>query len=85
MVEFTHVIKEEPGLHARPAGLIAKKAKELGTSITIVCGDKSCDATKLIRLMGLEALTGDTLTIRVEGPEEAALADAFRSFLEDVV
>ena len=35
MAKFTYVITDEVGLHARPAGLLVKKAKELGAKITL--------------------------------------------------
>ena len=41
MKEFTHVINDPLGLHARPAGLLAKLAKPYAdTVITITKGDK---------------------------------------------
>ena len=54
MREFTYVIKDPVGLHARPAGLLVKKAGEFTSRITIESGGKSAEAKKLIMLMGLE-------------------------------
>ena len=42
MKEFTYVIKEELGLHARPAGLLVKEAKKFqsATSMGVKQGDE---------------------------------------------
>ena len=41
MKEFKYVITDEVGIHARPAGLLVKKAKEFTSTITISKDDKS--------------------------------------------
>ena len=51
MRTFTYTIKDELGIHARPAGMLAKAAKELDSEITITKEDKSVGATKLMALM----------------------------------
>ena len=35
MKTFSYTVKDEVGIHARPAGLLAKKAKEFQSTITI--------------------------------------------------
>ena len=41
MKEFTYVIKEELGLHARPAGLLVKEAKKFQSATTLVAMGKT--------------------------------------------
>ena len=53
MLEFRYVIKDETGLHARPAGMLAKLVRDADCAVTITKGDKSIDAGKLIAVMGL--------------------------------
>ena len=53
MKTFEYVIKDEVGIHARPAGLLGKKCKEFASTVTIAKGDKEAVATKLMALMGL--------------------------------
>ena len=36
MKEFTYTIKEPVGIHARPAGMLAKEAKSCQSTVTIV-------------------------------------------------
>ena len=53
MKTFSYTITDEVGIHARPAGLLAKKAKEFESVCTIEKGGKSGNITKLLALMGL--------------------------------
>lgn len=82
MIKFDYTIKDLLGIHARPAGEIAKIAKGLDSSITIFNGTKFASASKLMALMGLGAKNGDTITVTIEGGNEAAAEKAIREFLE---
>ena len=54
MKEFSYVIKDALGIHARPAGMLAKKAKSYAdTTVTISANGKSVNAGQLMKLMGL--------------------------------
>ena len=53
MKTFTYTIQDEVGIHARPAGLLAKKAKEFQSTITMEKGGKSVNLTKLMAVMGI--------------------------------
>ena len=83
MREFKYVITDEVGIHARPAGLLVKKAKEFASTITISKGDKSAKATSLMKLMGMGILKGDEVTVQVEGDDEEAAAAAIEAFLKE--
>ena len=48
MKEFTYTIKDEQGIHARPASILAKEAKKYESSITISKGEKTVDVTRLM-------------------------------------
>lgn len=82
MTIFTYTIKDELGIHARPAGMLAKAAKNLNGEITITHGDKTVGATKLMAIMGLGVKQGDTITITINGGDEAASEKVLREFLE---
>ena len=83
MKTFNYTIKDEVGIHARPAGLLAKKAKEFESTITIQKGEKSVNATKLMMLMGLGVKCGETVTITVEGADEEKAAVAMEAFFNE--
>ena len=78
MKQFEYTIKDPLGIHARPAGMLAKVAKGFGdTVVTITKGEKTVKAIQLMKLMGLGIKTGETVTIAAEGIE------AIRAFFEE--
>lgn len=83
MKEFNYTIKDEIGIHARPAGQLVKLAKGLGSTITITKGDKTVNVTQLMKLMGMGIKCGDTVTFRIEGGDEEASANAIEEFMKD--
>ena len=53
MKQFSYVIKDEVGIHARPAGMLAKEAKKFQSKVVIDKNGKKAEATKLMALMSL--------------------------------
>ena len=82
MTQFTHIIKDEIGMHARPAGLLAKTAKPFASKITVTTHEKTVDATKLMALMTLGAKYGDELVIAADGADEADAIATLKEFVE---
>ncbi|MBD5458246.1 MAG: HPr family phosphocarrier protein [Lachnospiraceae bacterium] len=83
MKEFTYVITDAEGIHARPAGELVKKAKEYTSSIAIIKEGKKADAKKLFGLMGLGVKQGMEITVQVEGEDEETAAAAMETFLKE--
>ncbi len=82
MKSFSFKIRDEIGIHARPAGMLVNKAKETGSRVTLKKRDKSADASKLFSVMGLGVKCGDTVEISVEGGDEEAALAAMKEFFE---
>ncbi|MEE3395047.1 MAG: HPr family phosphocarrier protein [Candidatus Onthomonas sp.] len=84
MSQFTYTIKDELGIHARPAGLLAKLAKTFGdTVVTVTKGDKTAKASQLMKLMSLGVKKGDEVTIAADGPAADAAVAALKKFFEE--
>ena len=83
MKAFTYVITDPVGIHARPAGLLAKKAAEFQSTVTVVKGEKRADTRRLMALMGLGIKCGDTITVQVEGADEETAAAGVQAFLTE--
>ena len=84
MKTFDYIITDEVGIHARPATLLAKKAKEMSATITLVNKDgKSAEAKKLMAVMGLGIKKGETVTVNVEGENEDAVAAEMETFFKE--
>lgn len=82
MKNFTYVVKDELGIHARPAGMLAKEAKKYQSVITIDNGAKKAEATKLMAVMAMGVKCGQKVTVTVEGADEAAALTGIKSFFE---
>lgn len=83
MQEFTYVIKDELGIHARPAGLLVKEAKQFSSTITLACGDKKAVAKGLMGVMGMAVKCGNEVTVSAEGEDEALAIEAMKTFFEN--
>ena len=79
MKEFMYTVKDEQGIHARPAGMLAKEAKKYESKITIY---KDAEVTRLMALMALGIKCGQEVRVTAEGPDEEAAADGIKAFLE---
>ena len=75
-------MKEELGIHARPAGLLVKEAKNFTSKITIKKGEKEVDATRVMAVMALGVKQGETVTVNVDGADEDAAVAAMKAFFE---
>jgi len=82
MEQFKYTIKDEFGIHARPAGQLVKKASDFTSSIVIHIGGKEAPANKLFAIMALCAKQGDELIVTVEGEDEKTAAAALQEFLK---
>ncbi len=83
MKQFEYTITDELGIHARPAGLLVKKAGEFASTVTIDNGQKKADAKKLISLMMLAVKKGQTVKFTLEGPDEDKAAAALEAFMKE--
>ncbi len=83
MTSFEYTIKDELGLHARPAGVMVKRLKELPASVTVICGARRADGKKMFQLMGMAVKQGETVTVEIEGENEEALRDELLAFFAE--
>lgn len=80
MKEFTYVITEEEGIHARPAGILVKEVKNYESSVTLLKGEKKADLKKLLAVMSLGVKKGEEVTVRVEGSDEDSAVEEIKQF-----
>lgn len=83
MKNFEYTVKDELGIHARPAGLLAKEAKKYESKITLTKEGKTAEATKLMAVMSLAVKCGQTVTVVAEGPDEETAWAGMKAFFED--
>lgn len=83
MKKFTFVVKDELGLHARPAGELVKEAVKCSSKVTIRKGDKTGDAKRIFNVMGLSVKGNEEVEITVEGENEEAEAAALEAYIRE--
>ena len=83
MKTFEYTIKDELGIHARPAGLLVKEAKKFESECTITKDGKTKKLTQLMMLMSLGVEQGDTVTVSVDGADEDAAVASLKEFFEN--
>ena len=85
MKQFYYIITDKAGIHARPAGVLVKKAKNFESSIEVRKDVRKADAKKLLELMGLGIRFNDEIIVEVSGTDEEAACDEIRRTLKEVL
>ena len=80
MKEFSFVVTDKDGMHARPAGRLAMCAKQFASSINVRANGKTADGKRVISLMMLGAVLGTTLTFCISGEDEEKAAIELERF-----
>ena len=82
MKSFSYTVKDELGIHARPAGMLVKEVKNFQSKVTLEKDGKSVDASRLMAVMGMGVKKDQTVTVTVEGDDEDAACDAIKAYFE---
>ena len=83
MKNFSYVIKDEIGIHARPAGLLVKEAKKYVSKVVIRANGKSAEATRLMAVMGMGVKCGQTVEVEITGDDEETAFEGMKAFFEE--
>jgi phosphocarrier protein len=79
--EIRYVIKDELGIHARPAGLLVKMLSEFSSMIRVGTPAKMVDGKRLFSIMGLGLKQGDEMILTFNGLDENEAASKAEAFL----
>lgn len=87
MQEFRTTVASPVGLHARPASLFSRSAKESGCTVRLAKvsdGQLSefVDGASILRVMTLGVKCGDEIVVQVEGENEVQAAETLRALAE---
>ena len=83
MKKFNYVVKDELGIHARPAGLLAKAAQQFESKITIESKGKSSDAKKIMAILTMGIKCGEEVTVLFEGIDEDKACKELQKFFSE--
>lgn len=75
-------IKNEQGVHARPATLIARLAKKYKSTLKIKRKDEEIDAKNVLRIMTLGAEQGEKFMLIADGEDENELLENLKNLIE---
>ena len=81
MVEKNVIIKNETGLHARPAASLVQFVKKFDE---IIMDNKVADAKSIFNVMSLGISKGTEVTLRVDGENEEKTLEEVVNFIENL-
>ena len=85
MKKINYTVTAEAGIHARPAGLLVKKAASFKSNIKILHEQRGSEADlkRLMAVMALGVKKGDRIVLSVDGEDEEEATDALEAFLKE--
>lgn len=84
MVKVIYTIKNEEGLHARPAAEFCKTASRFESKIKICKDGEEFEGKSILMVMCAGAIKGDTIEIVCDGIDEKQAADALVETLDRI-
>jgi phosphocarrier protein HPr len=82
VMEKVMTIRNRMGLHARPAAMFVQEAGRFKSQIFVVKDGLQVNGKSVMGLMLLAAESGSKLTIKADGPDEAAAIAALEKLFE---
>lgn len=70
MVSKKVMVHNPSGLHARPAGMLAKAAGSCKSDVTIVYGEKRVAAKSILKIMSAAIKCGSEIEVQCNGENE---------------
>lgn len=82
MKQFSYVITDAQGIHARPAGTLVKEVKKYQSAVTIEKDGKIAKANGVLGVMSLGVKQGEEVTVKADGADEDAAIAALEAFFK---
>ena len=76
-------VKNEVGLHARPATYFIQKANEFKSGIWVEKEERRVNAKSLLGVLSLGIMQGTTITLIADGNDEQDAVEALSSLIEN--
>ena len=83
MISREVTIKNNVGLHARPATFFIQKANSYASSIWIQKDDRRISAKSLLGVLSMGITGGMTITLIADGPDEAEALNGLEELVSD--
>lgn len=75
-------LRNDVGLHARPAAVLVRTLSEFDAEVTVRLGDQEADGHSVLALMSLGARQGDRIRVQARGPQAAAALDKVKELVD---
>ncbi|MBR5583317.1 MAG: HPr family phosphocarrier protein [Lachnospiraceae bacterium] len=82
MVKQRVIVKNQLGLHLRPAGILCRTAMLYKSHVTLKHAGGTANAKSVLSVLGAGINTGDMLEIMCEGVDEQEASDALLQLFE---
>ncbi len=82
MQQVKAIIRNEIGLHARPAANFVRTAKQFTSTVTVTSNTKTVNAKSLVRLLGLAIAKDTEIEITAEGNDEKETVTALLDLIQ---
>ncbi|MFH2058592.1 MAG: HPr family phosphocarrier protein [Pseudomonadota bacterium] len=76
------MVKNELGMHARPASKIAQMAKEAVSDVWLCIGLRKNDASSIIDILSMCAVKGTQISVEIENKADLLILDQIVDFFE---
>ncbi len=83
MREFTYTITDPEGIHARPAGILVKRAASYACAVKIAKDGREVDAKRIMGVMSLGVKCGMEITVKCDGEGEDTAAAELEAFFKE--
>ena len=83
MVAKEITVKNEVGLHARPATYFIQKANEFKSGIWVEKEERRVNAKSLLGVLSLGIVKGTTITIIADGADETEAVEALATLIDN--
>lgn len=83
MEKLSVVLRNEVGLHARPASTFVKEASKFKSEINIVKDGQTFIAKSILQILTMGAVKGDELTIEIDGSDEKEAIVAIKELFDN--
>ena len=82
MVSKEIIVRCESGLHNKQATYFVQKANEFESSIWVESENRKMNAKSLLGIMSLGIITGASVTLSAEGPDEEEAVNALENLMQ---
>ncbi|NLK98464.1 HPr family phosphocarrier protein [Defluviitalea saccharophila] len=83
MKQVSVVLKNEAGLHARPASMFTRTAAKYQCNIKVVKGEQEVNPKNILSLITMNVRKGESITIIADGIDENEAVAALQSLVEN--